>query len=159
MRPGSPGPLRALSQGLSSGRRQRRDYPARHARDRRPEPSDARAEQQRHDRNAHRNCPELGAGWNLYKVAVDAQGASWADFPTLGFNGDWIVVHANVFTVSQGACVASNIYAFDKADLYAGGADQFTVFHDPTGFTDYRDTDSDGGILRTIVSRRLETNI
>lgn len=76
-------------------------------------------------------------GWNLYKVSVDANGASWADYPTLGFNGDWIVVQTNVFTVSQGAFVASNIYAFDKADLYAGGIGQYTVFHDQTGFTDY----------------------
>ena len=77
------------------------------------------------------------AAWNLYKVKVNANGGSWADYPTLGFNGDWIVVQANVFTVSQGAFVASNIYAFDKADLYAGGAGQYAVFHDPTGFTDY----------------------
>ena len=47
-----------------------------------------------------------------------------ADYPTLGFNGDWIVVQTNVFTVSEGAFVASNIYAFNKADLYAGGAGQ-----------------------------------
>ncbi len=75
--------------------------------------------------------------WNLYKVSVDANGASWADYPTLGFNGDWIVLQTNVFTVSQGAYVGSYIYAFDKADLYAGGAGQYTVFHDSTGFTDY----------------------
>jgi hypothetical protein len=77
------------------------------------------------------------AGWNLYKVKVDANGASWADYPTLGFNGDWIVVQTNVFTVSQGAFVASNIYAFNKADLYAGGVGQYAAFRDPTGFTDY----------------------
>ena len=77
------------------------------------------------------------AGWNLYKVRVDANGGSWADYPTLGFNGDWIVVQTNVFTVGQGAWVASNVYAFNKADLYAGGAGEYTVFHDPTGFTDY----------------------
>jgi hypothetical protein len=75
--------------------------------------------------------------WNLYKVSVDANGASWADYPTLGFNGDWIVLQTNVFTVSQGAYVGSYIYAFDKADLYAGGAGHYTVFHDSTGFTDY----------------------
>ena len=75
--------------------------------------------------------------WNLYKVNVDANGAGWADFPTLGFNGDWIVMQANVFTVSQGAYLGSYIYAFDKADLYAGGAGRYTVFHDSTGFTDY----------------------
>lgn len=75
--------------------------------------------------------------WNLYKVKLDANGASWADYPTLGFNGDWIVLQTNVFTVSEGAYLGSYIYAFDKADLYAGGAGQYTVFHDPTGFTDY----------------------
>jgi hypothetical protein len=37
-------------------------------------------------------------GWFLYKVKVGASGESWADYPTLGFNGDWIVVQANVFT-------------------------------------------------------------
>ena len=45
---------------------------------------------------------------------------AWADYPTLGFNGDWVVVQTNVFTVSQGAFVASNIYAFNKADLVRG---------------------------------------
>ena len=76
-------------------------------------------------------------GWNLYKVSVDAHGAGWADYPTLGFNGDWIVVQANVFTVGQSGYVASYIYAFDKAALYGGGAGRYTVFHDPTGFTEY----------------------
>ncbi len=90
------------------------------------------------------NDPTLG--WNLYKVNVDAAGASWADYPTLGFNGDWIVVQTNVFTVSNGAFVASNIYAFNKADLYAGGAGQYTVFHDPTGFTDYPAVTHDNAI-------------
>jgi hypothetical protein len=75
--------------------------------------------------------------WNLYKVNVDANGAGWADYPTLGFNGDWIVMQTNVFTVSTGGYVGSYIYAFDKADLYAGGAGDYTVFHDPTGFTDF----------------------
>ncbi len=40
--------------------------------------------------------------WNLYKVSLDANGASWADYPTLGFNGDWIVLQTNVFTVEPG---------------------------------------------------------
>jgi len=76
-------------------------------------------------------------GWFLYKVKVGASGDGWADYPTLGFNGDWIVVQANIFTVSTEAFVASNIYAFNKADLYAGGAGQYTMFQDPTGYTDY----------------------
>ncbi len=73
--------------------------------------------------------------WYLYKVPLG--GESWADYPTLGFNGDWIVVQANIFTVADTSFVASNIYAFNKADLYAGGAGQYTEFQDPTGYTDY----------------------
>jgi hypothetical protein len=76
-------------------------------------------------------------GWFLYKVKVGASGNSWADYPTLGFNGDWIVVQANVFTVSSSSFIASHIYAFNKADLYAGGAGQYTMFSDSSGFSDY----------------------
>jgi hypothetical protein len=85
-------------------------------------------------------------GWFLYKVKVGASGDGWADYPTLGFNGDWIVVQANVFTVSTSAFVASNIYAFNKADLYAGGAGQYTMFQDPTGYTDYPAVTHDNAI-------------
>lgn len=76
-------------------------------------------------------------GWFLYKVKVSATGQSWADYPTLGFNGDWIVVQANVFTVGTSGFLGSHIYAFNKADLYAGGAGQYTMFQDPSGFSDY----------------------
>jgi len=62
----------------------------------------------------------------------------------------------------------SYIYAFDKADLYAGGAGNYTVFHDSTGFTDYpavthdntlateylvRNWDGPSGVLRIAQSR------
>ncbi|MDB5107199.1 MAG: hypothetical protein JWM69_140 [Candidatus Binatus sp.] len=77
------------------------------------------------------------AGWNLYQVKVDPAGQNWADYPTLGFNGDWIVVQSNIFTVNQGAYLGSYIYVFNKADLYAGGVGQYTLLKDSTGYTDY----------------------
>src|SRR4029077_3221325 len=40
-----------------------------------------------------------GAG-SLYKVAADPTGTVWADAPTLGFNVNWIVVQANMFTMA-----------------------------------------------------------
>jgi hypothetical protein len=76
-------------------------------------------------------------GWNLYKVAADLTGQNWADYPTLGFNGDWIVVQANLFTVATNTFRRSNIYAFNKADLYGGGVGQFSAFQDSSGFSDY----------------------
>jgi hypothetical protein len=81
-----------------------------------------------------RNSDPTG-GWNLYRVAVDPSGANWGDYPTLGFNKQWIVVQANLFTVSGGAFVNSVIWAFDKADLYAGGTGKFTVLKPTNGFT------------------------
>src|SRR5579863_2455222 len=75
--------------------------------------------------------------WNLYEVRADATGTLWADFPTLGFNGTWIVVQANMFTVSGNAYDHSNIWAFNKADLYAGGAGTYTLLPSSSGFTQY----------------------
>jgi len=73
--------------------------------------------------------------WNLYKVPVDPSGADWGDYPTLGFNKQWIVVQANLFTVSGDVFVKSVIWAFDKADLYAGGTGKYTVLKPTSGFT------------------------
>ena len=73
--------------------------------------------------------------WNLYRVVVDPSGANWGDYPTLGFNKNWIVVQANLFAVSGGAFTRSVIWAFSKPDLYAGGAGQYTVLKPGSGFT------------------------
>jgi hypothetical protein len=73
------------------------------------------------------------AGWNLYRVPVDTAGLLWADFPTLGFNRNWIAVGANEFTISGTFFQHSAIWAFDKANLYAGGSGLFTQLVDFTG--------------------------
>ncbi|MBI4552699.1 MAG: T9SS type A sorting domain-containing protein [Candidatus Latescibacteria bacterium] len=71
--------------------------------------------------------------WNLYRVDADPDNAVWADYPSLGFNKDWIVVQVNMFTVSNNAFVRSDVYVFDKADLYAGGTGRFTLMQDTLG--------------------------
>jgi hypothetical protein len=73
------------------------------------------------------------AGWDLYKVPVDSSGQFWADFPTLGFNKNWIVVGANIFTIQGTFFEWANLYVFDKANLYAGGSALFTLLQDDTG--------------------------
>ena len=57
--------------------------------------------------------------WNLYKIDADASNLNWFDYPSLGFNKDWIVVTGNIFTVAAGAFVSGKVYIFKKADLYA----------------------------------------
>lgn len=74
-----------------------------------------------------------GGLWNLYRVDADPADAVWADFPTLGFNKDWIAIQVNmhdVTTSTQGSPFRwTQIYAFDKANLLAGGTDaRHTLF-------------------------------
>ncbi|MHB0998294.1 MAG: hypothetical protein ACYC27_03530 [Armatimonadota bacterium] len=65
--------------------------------------------------------------WNLYRIDADPSDAVWVDYPSIGFNKDWIVVQVNMYAVSNNAFVRSNIYVFNKADLYAGGAGLYTL--------------------------------
>lgn len=73
--------------------------------------------------------------WNRYKVDFDAAGASWADYPSLGFNKNWIVVSVNKFGVGTGNPGGAQVFAFNKANLYAGAAGTFKKFTDANGFT------------------------
>ena len=74
------------------------------------------------------------AGWNIYKINLGSS-VNWVDYPTLGFNKNWIVVQANIFTIAGNNFVNSTIWAFDKADLYAGGTGKYTVLTPTDGFT------------------------
>ena len=60
--------------------------------------------------------------WFLYRVQADPTGQLWADYPSIGFNRNWVVVTFNMFTIAGGSFVRSQIYIFDKANLMAGGA-------------------------------------
>lgn len=75
--------------------------------------------------------------WNLFSVDADAGNASWADFPSVGFNKDWIVVTANMFPVGGALSSGSNIWAFTKSSLYDNAAPSapFRLFTDANGFT------------------------
>ncbi len=69
--------------------------------------------------------------WNLYLVQIDSNGQNWADYPSIGFNKDWIVVSCNIFPNQGGSFRGSNIYVFNKADLYANGTGKFTLLRGP----------------------------
>ena len=66
--------------------------------------------------------------WNRYRLDVDSSDTYWADYPNVGFNKDWIVVQANMFTVSGSSFSHSKIWVFDKVDMYAGGTGKHNVF-------------------------------
>ena len=68
------------------------------------------------------------ADWNLYRIDVDPTNHQvWLDHPTVGFNKDWIVVQGGIYLVG-GGFVRSDVFVFNKTNLYAGGAGLFTRF-------------------------------
>ena len=64
--------------------------------------------------------------WNFYGIDVDSADLLWADYPSLGFNKDWIVVQFNMYNMTSNFS-RSEVYAFDKLNLYSGGAGNFTA--------------------------------
>ncbi len=67
--------------------------------------------------------------WNLYRIPADTNGQYWVDFTSPGFNTKWIAVSVTAFPVgSNSVPQESQLYVFDKADLYAGGAGHFSKF-------------------------------
>ncbi|EEF62611.1 hypothetical protein [Pedosphaera parvula] len=71
--------------------------------------------------------------WFLYEIQGDTTHASWADYPNLGFNKNWIVLTANMFDLITEGYVAANIYVFNKTNLYAHGAQSHKLFTDSSG--------------------------
>jgi hypothetical protein len=71
--------------------------------------------------------------WKLYGIDADSANQNFADYPTVGINKDWIIVSVNIYRITDGGFVTSNIYVFNKANLYAGGAGNFTLLQDSSG--------------------------
>lgn len=72
------------------------------------------------------------ATWNLYTLSIDQEGQLWSDAPALGFNKQWIVIQANMFTTSDDAFSCSTICAISKAQLYCNQPAAYTLFSDAT---------------------------
>ena len=57
--------------------------------------------------------------WNLYRYDVDPSNQVWVDYPSMGFNRDWIAVSVNMFPF-VGMFTRPEVYIFNKTDLYNG---------------------------------------
>jgi hypothetical protein len=75
--------------------------------------------------------------WYLSSVPADTALQRWADFPTLGFNKNWIVVSANLFSIyGTNGFDRSRFYVFNKTNAYAGFFTNVTLLDD-TGQAGY----------------------
>ena len=73
--------------------------------------------------------------WFRYLLDGDVNDLLWVDYPSVGFNKDWIAVSVNMFTIFPVFFDRTHIYVVDKADVYANGAGRFTLLEEPNGFT------------------------
>ena len=56
----------------------------------------------------------------LYRVDSDAANLTWADFPSIGFDGDYVAVNVNMFRNSNDNYVSSKVLAIDYAAMRTG---------------------------------------
>lgn len=63
-----------------------------------------------------RNSDPTGI-WDLFKISTG--GGLWADYPTLGFNKNWVAVQVNVFDMGN-AFVESRVYAISRVPFFGG---------------------------------------
>ena len=58
--------------------------------------------------------------WHLYALHSDETGATWADFPTLGFNQSTVAIGVNMFGTSSREYVRGRLIVLDHGSLRAG---------------------------------------
>jgi hypothetical protein len=76
--------------------------------------------------------------WYLWKVDGDPANINWADFPSIGLNGKWIAVSANMFTIAGDAFTEPKMWVFDKTRAYTNDLSIVAIFSGTTftgGFT------------------------
>jgi hypothetical protein len=96
--------------------------------------------------------------WDLYRVDADAGNSYWADYPSVGYNKDWIVVTYNAFANSNDAYVKADIYRFEKADLYAGTAATHVKYGDTQGSTIVPASTFDSSLATMYLTQNLTGN-
>jgi len=72
--------------------------------------------------------------WHLYALASDATGATWADFPTLGFSRSTVAIGVNMFARDSLTYVRGKLIVLDYASLRAGGGGKPVAVTIPDGF-------------------------
>jgi hypothetical protein len=87
--------------------------------------------------------------WNRYSVlasdagtpANTATGGRWADYPSVGFNKNWIVVNINMFGYGTGGTGfrGTALYVLDKQTAYAGSLTAVSTFFQGTTCTSNND--------------------
>jgi outer membrane protein assembly factor BamB len=72
--------------------------------------------------------PDLAfSNWHRSPIDVDLGATLWAKEATVGFSNQWVVVQVNLFRISDNLLDHSQIYVFDKAQMYAGNLNAYAL--------------------------------
>jgi hypothetical protein len=73
--------------------------------------------------------------WNTYTIDADPADLFWFDYPSLGFNRNWITVGGYMFNIPGNTNVQkSRVWVINKADVYAGLNNINVPFFDRTDY-------------------------
>jgi hypothetical protein len=72
--------------------------------------------------------------WHLYALDADSTNATWADFPTLGFDQSTVAIGVNMFATGSLTYVSGRLIVLDYASLRAGGNGKPVDLSVPGGF-------------------------
>lgn len=74
--------------------------------------------------------------WYQYRFKTNNDDLTlWLDFPTIGYNKDWLVVSGNMFTVAANAFTKVKLFVIKKSDILAGTVTTPTEISVAQGFT------------------------
>jgi hypothetical protein len=73
--------------------------------------------------------------WNLFRFDADSGDTEWADYPSLGFNKDWVLVSVNMFANVGGSFGGARLFLFRKSLLYNGTLTTASTFNPVNGST------------------------
>jgi hypothetical protein len=66
--------------------------------------------------------------WFTWRIDADAENDEWFDYPSVGFNKNWLVINGNLFPIGSGGSTITRTFAININDLYAGGNIGYTIF-------------------------------
>jgi hypothetical protein len=69
--------------------------------------------------------------WTIYEFPADLNGTTWADYPLVGFNKNWIAITANMFSVGGNSFAKASIYVLKKAQVYSQSNADLFQFDEP----------------------------
>ena len=83
--------------------------------------------------------PDPTGGWITYTIKADPGNKLWFDYPSLGFNRNWITVGGFLFKIPGAVGAAdtvarSRIWVIDKSVVYAGNPNITVTYFDRTDY-------------------------